>query len=146
MKIDEDIVRYATLGGALLGGGGGGSMEEGRRLGELALKQGNPFIVSVDHMPGDASIVTVSAVGAPAAGDIHVTPMDYVKAVEVLIHNGVSVDGLITCENGGLATLNGWYQSAVLGIPVIDAPCNGRPQDGIRHRRKQGAGDRGRIR
>jgi DUF917 family protein len=34
--------------------------------------------------------------------------------------------GLITNENGGLATLNGWFQSAVMELPVVDAPCNGR--------------------
>jgi len=36
------------------------------------------------------------------------------------------VSGIITNEAGGVATVNGWLQSAMLGIPVVDAPCNGR--------------------
>ena len=81
---------------------------------------------SLDELPDEAVLVTVSAVGAPAAKDRYIKPMHYVRAVELLINSGVSIDGLITCENGGLATVNGWFQSAVLGIPVVDAPANGR--------------------
>jgi DUF917 family protein len=52
--------------------------------------------------------------------------MDYVRAVELVAAGGTPVDGLITNECGGLATVNGWFQAAVLGLPVVDAPCNGR--------------------
>jgi hypothetical protein len=59
-----------------------------------------------------------------------VKPVDYVRAVKLaLAQLGIEPDelgGLITNENGGTATVNGWFQSAVLDIPVVDAPCNGR--------------------
>lgn len=126
MEINEKIVEYASLGGALLGGGGGGAMEEGRLIGKMAVNIGKPTIIDIDKLPHDAIIVTVSAVGAPAAKRKYTKPMDYVKAINMLKKDGVEVDGIITCENGGFATLNGWFQSAVLGIPVVDAPCNGR--------------------
>ena len=35
---------------------------------------------------------------------------------------------MITAQNGSSTTLNGWTQSAVLGIPVVDAAGNGRAQ------------------
>lgn len=126
VEISEKTIEYASLGGALLGGGGGGSMEEGKLMGKMAVKMGKPTIVDIDKLPHDATIVTVSAIGAPAAKRKYTEPMNYVKAIEMLRRDGVTVDGIITCENGGFATLNGWFQAAVLGIPIVDAPCNGR--------------------
>ena len=29
-------------------------------------------------------------------------------------------------NRGGEATVNGWLQAAVLGLPLVDLPCNGR--------------------
>jgi len=126
LKIDERTVEFASLGGALLGGGGGGPMEEGKMIGQMAVRIGNPCLIDIEDLPEDATLVTVSAVGAPAAKESPARPMDYVKAIEILQRNGIQVSALMTCENGGLATLNGWFQSAVLDIPVVDAPANGR--------------------
>jgi hypothetical protein len=125
-RIDKDLVEAAVMGGCLLGGGGGGSMEEGRRIGRLAVETGLPRIVTPEELPPDAVVVTVSAVGAPAAPDQFCTPMHYVRAVRLLSEGGLKIGGLITSENGGHASVNGWFQSAVLDIPVVDAPCNGR--------------------
>ncbi len=126
IEIDEEMVKNAVLGGTLLGGGGGGSLKEGEKLGGLSLAVGIPTLISLDELQDDATLVTVSAVGAPAAKEQYLKPMHYVKAIQLIEEAGVKVEGLITCENGGLATLNGWFQSAVLEIPVVDAPCNGR--------------------
>jgi DUF917 family protein len=121
------MVRTAAYGGAVLGGGGGGEIEGGLRLGRLALEAGRPRLVTLDEMDEKACLVTVSAVGAPAAADKYLEPMHYVRALELLTaHLPSPVAGLITNENGGMATLNGWFQSAVTGLPVVDAPCNGR--------------------
>ena len=109
-----------------MGGGGGGSREEGRLFGKMALNTGKPILADIEDLSENATLVTVSAVGAPAAKQKHTEPIDYVKAIEILINDGIEVDGIITNENGGFATLNGWFQSAVLNIPVVDAPCNGR--------------------
>ncbi|MEW6080655.1 MAG: DUF917 family protein [Bacillota bacterium] len=120
-------VKMAVLGGALLGGGGGGSMDLGLAFGNLAVAMDRVCLVQPDELPGDAVIVTVGAVGAPAAQDRYVTPRHYVRAVDLLCrHEGIRVGGLITNENGGFATVNGWLQAATLNVPVVDAPCNGR--------------------
>ena len=126
IAITEEMIESALLGGALLGGGGGGDMATGRTLARLAVEAGSPRLAALDEFSAEAVLVTVSAVGAPAAKDRYVKPVHYVRAVELLMDAGISIDGLITCENGGLATVNGWFQSAVLGIPVVDAPANGR--------------------
>jgi hypothetical protein len=125
--VDEEAVRAAAYGGALLGGGGGGSISEGLQLGQLAIEVGRPRLVDLDELDGEAILVTVSAVGAPAAKDQYLEPIHYVQALQLLIeHLDEPVAGLMTNENGGLATLNGWLQSVATGIPVVDAPCNGR--------------------
>jgi len=127
IAVDREAVQAAAYGGALLGGGGGGSINEGLQLGQLAIEVGRPCLVDLDELGDEAILVTVSAVGAPAAKDQYLEPVHYVQALQLLIeHLDEPIAGLITNENGGLATLNGWFQSAVTGIPVVDAPCNGR--------------------
>jgi DUF917 family protein len=74
-------------------------------------------------------LVTVAAVGAPSAPDRYVKPFHYLRAVQVLQKNLTQpIGGIITNENGPLATVNGWLQASALGLPVVDAPCNGRAQ------------------
>ncbi len=127
IPITEQTIEAAVLGGMVLGGGGGGWPEDGRRLGQLALAIGNPRLVSVDSLVSDAILVTVGLVGSPASEERYVKPIHYVRAVELLQKSlGRPVAGLITNENGATATLNGWLQSACLGLPVVDAPANGR--------------------
>jgi DUF917 family protein len=127
MRVNEDIVKAAAYGGAVLGGGGGGAIEEGLRSGEAALESGRPLLVTLDEMDDQDLLVTVSGVGAPAATDAYLEPDHYVQALQLLMDQlKEPVSGLITNENGGMATLNGLYQSAVTGLPVVDAPCNGR--------------------
>ncbi|MEM3404167.1 MAG: DUF917 family protein [Nitrososphaeria archaeon] len=126
MIINKDFVEAAAHGGGVLGGGGGGSISEGLDFGKLALSVGEPRIVDIDQLSKDAILITVSRVGAPGAREQKVEPEDYVRAIELLLENGIHVDGIISSENGGFSTLNGFYQSAVLGLPVVDAPCNGR--------------------
>jgi DUF917 family protein len=121
-----DDVRAAVLGGAVLGGGGGGSMQNGLGLGELAIRRGPLEMVSIEEMPEEAQIVTCSYVGSPAAEHICVRPEAYLRTLEMLCEAGVRVDGLISNECGGTAVVNGWLQAAVLGVPLVDAPCNGR--------------------
>jgi len=124
--IDEEWIEAAVLGGAILGGGGGGSVEEGRRLGRLALELGSPTILSLDQFPNDSLIVTVSAIGAPSAGK-RLVPSDFVKAARLLIdHLDGKIDGFMANELGGMAVVNGLVQSAILEVPIVDAACNGR--------------------
>jgi len=127
IKLDKEILKYALIGGTILGGGGGGSREMGEVTGKIALEYADLELVGIDSVDEDTLIVTASAVGAPAAVDGYVKPEDYVKTIKLLEENlGIKIGGIITNENGGAATINGWIQSAVLNIPLIDAPCNGR--------------------
>ncbi|AKU07804.1 MULTISPECIES: DUF917 domain-containing protein [Haloferax] len=128
--ITAEWVEDVAVGGAVLGGGGGGSLAKGIEFGELAVEYGRPTIVSVADLDPTDVVLTVSGVGAPAATDSHVDPADYVRAVELLVDrlaaDGTTVGALMTNEMGGFATVNGLLQSAVTGLPLVDAACNGR--------------------
>lgn len=125
--LDREKLKYALVGGTILGGGGGGSRESGEKHGEIALEFGEVLLKSIDDFGDEDIILTVSGVGAPAAVDKYVSPRDYVETVKIYEKNtGEKIAGIITNENGGSATINGWIQSSVLGIPLIDAPANGR--------------------
>lgn len=129
MKCDARTVEALALGGAVLGGGGGGALKSGLELGKLALELGEPTVRPLEVLDPEATVITVSAVGAPAAKDKWVKVVDYVDSVRMLESVLSSpVEGMITNEMGGMASLNGLVQSALLGIPVVDAPCNGRAQ------------------
>ncbi|WP_127490562.1 S-methyl thiohydantoin desulfurase domain-containing protein [Paenibacillus glycanilyticus] len=127
IQLDKQTVEYAVYGGAVLGGGGGGWIEQGLEVGRLALEAGDPKLITVDELHDEDLLVTVALVGAPAAKDKYVKPMHYARALDIVSRlAGKPIQGLITNENGAEATVNGWFQSALTGIPVIDIPCNGR--------------------
>lgn len=127
MRLNKEMLKYALIGGTILGGGGGGSRELGIESGSVALDYGDIELIDISEIDDEALIVTASAVGAPAAVDKYVRPKDYVRTIELLQENtGLKIGGIITNENGGAATINGWIQSTILNIPLIDAPCNGR--------------------
>ncbi len=127
IQLDKKIVEYAVYGGAVLGGGGGGWIEDGLQIGRLALDIGQPELFTVEELTDDATLITASLVGAPAAKDKFVKPIHYSRALEILSQKiGKPIQGIITNENGAGTTVNGWFQSAVTGIPIIDIPCNGR--------------------
>ncbi|HHW02233.1 MAG TPA: DUF917 family protein [Thermoanaerobacterales bacterium] len=127
VKLTCEMVEAAVLGGCVLGGGGGGSMEEGRKMAQLAVNLSSPELIDIENMDDDAILVNVAAVGAPSSKDAYAEPIHYLRALELMNRLAdVKICGIITNEAGGLATVNGWLQAAMLGIPVVDAPCNGR--------------------
>lgn len=127
MRLTVDHIEPLVLGGTLLGGGGGGDREEGRRLARLALERGEPRLTPIEALDADDIVVTVALVGAPSAPERHLEVEYLPKAVELLQETfGVQSHALISNENGGFASVNGWVQSAVLRLPIVDAPCNGR--------------------
>ena len=100
LVIDQDMVEAAVVGGAVLGGGGGGSMDWGRELGQLAVRLGTVRLVNIDNINAEDTIVTVSAVGAPAAKQARPAGWLY-PAVELLMEQApIIADGLITNECG----------------------------------------------
>jgi DUF917 family protein len=117
----EDAVN-AVVGGGFFAAGGGGWQHHGDVMGSLATSIGQPTLVSVDELPSDASTATVSAIGAPAAKTWEIQPLDYVYALQRLIDAvAAPIGAVMTAQNGYSTTLNGWIQSAVMGIPVLDA-------------------------
>lgn len=129
-EITVEWVEHVAVGGAVLGGGGGGSLDDGIEFGELAVEYGSPTIRPVSALDPTDVVLTVSGVGAPAATDSYVQPADYVRAVELVVDRlearGTPVGALMTNEMGGFASVNGLLQSAVTGLTVVDAACNGR--------------------
>ncbi len=127
IKITDKIAEAAVLGGVFLGGGGGGSLEKGLKNAKTALSLGELYLVSLDHVKKGSMIITASAVGSPASKEQYVLP-EYNKNAYGIISELLNEDigGVITNENGGGSTVNGWILSAITGIPLIDAPCNGR--------------------
>ncbi|KIL42543.1 OsrF [Gordoniibacillus kamchatkensis] len=121
------MAEYAVYGGAVLGGGGGGWIEDGLKIARLALEIGQLELTPFDKFAASDLLVTVSMVGAPAAKDRFVMPVHYAKALDLLSQKiGRPIRGLHTNENGAGTTVNGWFQSAITGIPLADFACNGR--------------------
>ena len=128
LKLGERELENAIIGGTILGGGGGGDPAMGRQYAEFAVKYCDLRLHNIDDFADDKVVVTASVVGAPKALDLYLEGKDLVRSMELFCntYTDAPIAGIITNENGGIATINGWLQSAVLGLPLIDAPCNGR--------------------
>ena len=127
LLLDEKIGEAVVFGGAVLGGGGGGDVVGGLENARLAVRLGNPVLVSVDELDDEDLVITASAVGAPAAKDKLVRPVDHIRAMEMVIGQCEGkIAGIIANENGAGSGVNGWIQAAALGLPMVDAPANGR--------------------
>jgi DUF917 family protein len=125
--LSEQIGEAVVFGGAVLGGGGGGDVASGLENARLAVRLGNPVLVSLDELDDEDLVVTASAVGAPAAKDKLVRPVDHIRAMEMVIDQyEKKIAGIIANENGAGSGVNGWIQAAALGLPMVDAPANGR--------------------
>lgn len=124
---DLNGLKALVLGGAVFGGGGGGTYQDGLDTIDMAIRMGDPKIITLNELKHSGYIATVSAVGAPAATDRYLKPIDFVNALDKLIQNtSIPIVGIISSEMGARASVNGVIQSAVLGLPVVDAPANGR--------------------
>lgn len=126
-ELDLEAVEAAVAGGSVLAAGGGGWVDHGYLVGRTAVSYGTPRLATLDEVADDATIATVSAIGAPAARDWEMRPGDYVRALRLLTEAlEEPLVGTITAQNGSSTTCNGWVQSAVLGTLVIDAAGDGR--------------------
>jgi uncharacterized protein len=71
----------------------------------------------------DSRLVTLSAVGTVGSQ----LDGQHQRALEVLLSTDKrEIAGIITSEVSAMAVTFGWRESALTGIPVVDAPCNGR--------------------
>ena len=118
-------VEALAVGGAILGGGGGGWAEDGMRDGRLALDIGEVRLLDPREAPAEMLVAVSAALGAPTEkGDTR--PRHFIRSAELLWEAGVEFQGLIAAENGGHNSFGGWIQAAALGLPVVDAPADGR--------------------
>lgn len=128
MKINRENGTWAIYGGALFGGGGGGDLQEGLRTLDMALSYMPelPFY-SLSELNDQAILLTASLVGSPASAERYIAPAHYKRVYEIFCkHFHESIKGIITNELGGQSSTNGWVLAAMTGLPLIDAPCNGR--------------------
>ncbi|MGH9291450.1 MAG: DUF917 domain-containing protein [Acidimicrobiales bacterium] len=121
-ELSHEDALDAVFGGSILACGGGGWVEHGMMMGELATRIGHPSLCSVDELDPGALVVTVTAIGAPASPNWEIRPLDYVRALQLVAAElDRPVAAVMTAQNGSSTTLNGWIQSAVLGVKVLDA-------------------------
>ena len=115
----------AIVGGGVFACGGGGWRQHGELMADAALSAGTPRLATIDDLPSQTWVATVTAIGAPAATTWEIRPEDYVTALRLLIEaahaRGRSVSAVMTAQNGYSTTINGWIQSATLGVVVLDA-------------------------
>jgi DUF917 family protein len=119
-------VEAACLGGGVYACGGGGWLEHGLQNGHLAVTLGRPKLASIDELPSDGLIVTISAIGAPASDDFEMFPKDYIKAFELVRDaaqemTGLKVVGVMNAQNGYSSSVNSWMPAAAHDLPVVDA-------------------------
>ncbi|WP_188455832.1 S-methyl thiohydantoin desulfurase domain-containing protein [Virgibacillus oceani] len=122
-----DDAKKAVYGGCILGGGGGGWIEDGLEKSKLAFSSGKPELISIDELYAEDYVTCVSLVGAPSSKETHVDSQQLINTVKRM-HKEFDkpIKALMTNENGASTTINGWLQSAATGLPVLDAPSNGR--------------------
>lgn len=120
-ELGPEDAKNAIWGGSVLACGGGGWVSHGEVMGALATSVGKPVLATLDELDDNATVATVSAIGAPAATGWEMRPVDYVRALQVLQKQiDTKIVGVLTAQNGSSTTLNGWIQSAMLGVWVLD--------------------------
>ncbi|MBK0421571.1 DUF917 family protein [Leucobacter sp. CSA2] len=121
-ELTPDDAVAAVRGGGILACGGGGWKHHGELMGSLATSLERPILASIDELPEDTWVATVTAIGAPAAKNWEIRPVDYVHALQELTRRSEApISAVMTAQNGYSTTLNGWIQSSVLGVTVLDA-------------------------
>ena len=114
IRLTKDVLDAALTGGTILGGGGGGDPKKGRKYAEIAVDYTYLRLITIDELDENDVLLTASLVGAPNAPAQFMTPKDIAKTVEILQKNcDFNIGGIITNEQGGEATVNGWLQAAV---------------------------------
>jgi DUF917 family protein len=128
LRLNEQYLEWLVYGGAVMGAGGGGSIQAGLEAGRQALAQGAPRLAKLAELSPRDRIVTFSTVGSVGgSGSVNQLDGQHTRAWKLFItkeHEKIS--GFIPSEVGPLAVTYGWRESSLTGLPVVDAPCNGR--------------------
>ena len=136
MIFTREHAEYLSLGSLLLGCGGGGNVQQGINAYEAAFRnaeeRGNNIeVITIEELrerhPEGGVIVTISGVGSPASPTSY-TPPEYYPRLMELLQKQISdkIIGFISCEIGASNTFEPFVPASILGVPVIDAPCDGR--------------------
>jgi DUF917 family protein len=125
--LDERRLRELVYGGAVLGAGGGGSIESGLAAGREALAQGTPRLANLAELPPKTLVATLSIVGSVAGmtGD-QARPQHGLALRRLAEVEKRPIGAVIPSEIGPQTVTYGWRESALAGVPIADAPCNGR--------------------
>lgn len=136
MIIDERYVQALSYGSQILGFGGGGDAEDGRKMYEaafeIARQNGHDIeLITAQELeerhPNGGTVVTISGVGSPASDTAYTPPEYYTRLMELLEREGCDeVIGFIACEIGGSSSFEPFLPAAMMGVPIVDAPCDGR--------------------
>jgi uncharacterized protein len=121
----EDI-SPAIVGGMLLSAGGSGRSRVAKdtRFGEMACALGPISLLPIDQVDHHADVLVATAVGAPGGGRQLANPDHSISAARQLIEmSKATPDAVIP---GHVPGMYGWLIAAALGIPLLDAACNGR--------------------
>jgi uncharacterized protein len=126
--VDEPGLQALVYGGAVLGGGGGGSLAAGLQSVREALRAGVPRIVPLETLDDEAILATLSVVGDPGTfAGFASGAGPFRRAVSLFeSFSAHPVEGYLASEVGPLAVTYGLRESATTGVPVVDAPANGR--------------------
>ena len=127
MKLTKTIGKEILLGSWFLGGGGGGLPEGGEAVLEQVLQTGEVVFRDVAELSDDEVIVTASLVGSPASTTSCIKDVHYRQVYDwFCLNNQKPLSAVVTNEPGGHSVTNGWMLSAITGLPMLDAACNGR--------------------
>ena len=129
MKLTKTIGKEILLGSWFLGGGGGGSSRGGRSgSGAGAADRRGGLFRDVAELADDEVIVTASLVGSPASTTSCIKDVHYRQVYDWFCLNR-SKDPFppwSPTSRAATASANGWMLSAITGLPMLDAACNGR--------------------
>ena len=125
--LDERRLRELVYGGAVLGAGGGGLIEAGLAAGREALAVGSPRLAQIDELSPTTLIATLSIVGSMGGmSSAQPHPQHGLVLRQLAKLEKKQISAVIASEVGPQAVTYGWRESAIAGIPIVDAPCNGR--------------------
>lgn len=127
VKLTQTTGKEILLGSWFLGGGGGGLPEGGQAVLEQVLRIGEVQFLEVCDLLPEEVIVTASLVGSPASTTSCVKEEHYRQVYDRFCRDyHKPIRAFTTNEPGGHSVTNGWMISALTGIPMVDAACNGR--------------------
>ncbi|NPC58549.1 S-methyl thiohydantoin desulfurase domain-containing protein [Caenimonas soli] len=125
-RLSKEDVWPAVLGGVVLSAGGIGRERalRDRSFGEMAMAHGSLEVVAASALKGDDEILVATGVGAPGQGGHLPNAGHSVLAARQLVEAAHARPlGVIP---GHVPGLYAWAMAAALGVPLLDAACNGR--------------------